>query len=626
MGTVKRRKQNNPLRQTDTNWVRPLVGAFVLCSLVMGELAAMELPDLAESVRGLRVPLQRHENGRVGAMLTAQEARMIEGGISGHGGIEVLLLRDDGITNGIARAREGIFLQNEKRAKCKGAVYLEKEGVTLVGTNMLWDAAAQEITVEQQPVLTLQRDAERGVLSHGKSEAVKSTKGESAAMTEKTVVRSDSLTFDYANFRASFLQNVRVKDSQFDAEADAMNVSFQQTNEIDRVDLAGHVRVRREDLQIVCGKGTYTRENGQILLEEEPIVSKAEHRVRGDKMSVWLTEERIMVAPRVEVESTGAIRRDEPVKSGGTGPIRVTADRLEFDYHEFCATFEGHVVVTEPTFSLRADRVLVFLENTNDVRRLDAAGHVRFERDGIVISCGKASYSRETGLIYLQENPVVTHGVGRIEARKMSVWIDQKRIVMEEGVRLRSRSQRGEGGGEATIQSDKLEFDYEQFIALFEKRAVVRHSEMTLEADRMRVFMANTNQLSRVDAVGHVHLKAGDLSKVSSEKGSASLGGRQFEMASDNMIAHFRGENEVDRVESDGSVNLVSGDTKGQCGRAIYWGKEGRVRMEGAPIVTKGENKLAAKVMSYYIQGSRVVIEDEVAGEIVPSSIEKGVE
>ena len=41
--------------------------------------------------------------------------------------------------------------------------------------------------------------------------------------------------------------------------------------------------------------------------------------------------------------------------------------------------------------------------------------------------------------------------------------------------------------------------------------------------------------------------------------------------------------------------------------------------------MTKGENKIGAKTMSYLIQEERVLIEEEVAGEVLPSSVEKGV-
>ena len=112
----------------------------------------------------------------------------------------------------------------------------------------------------------------------------------------------------------------------------------------------------------------------------------------------------------------------------------------------------------------------------------------------------------------------------------------------------------------------------------------------------MRVFLANTNRLSRVDAVGRVHLRGSGGPVQVAKNGGAP---RSFDLVADNMLAHFGEKNALDRVEAEGGVNLKSGDTVGQCGKAVYTGRDGRIRMQGDPVVTKGENKIAATLMSY---------------------------
>ena len=206
----------------------------------------------------------------------------------------------------------------------------------------------------------------------------------------------------------------------------------------------------------------------------------------------------------------------------------------------------------------------------------------------------------------------------------MSIWIDQKRFVVEENVKLSSGAVAGsrDGGATTTVTAQKLEFDYDKFIALFDGGAIASNPEMTLEADRMRIFLAGTNRLSRVDAVGRVHLRSGDGPAQAAKHGGQA---RSFDLVADNMLAHFMEDNALDRVEAAGGVNLKSGDVVGQCGNAVYTAKDGRVRMQENPVVTKGENKIGAKTMSYLIQEERVLIEEEVAGEVLPSSVEKGV-
>ena len=146
---------------------RPAAAAWLLAALLVaagvGSAAPGDMPAMAESVKGLRLPLQRHPNGRVEALLIANEAWMTEDGVAAKGGIEIFLMSPEGLTTGIARAIEGVFDQKAKTARCAGPVFLERAGVTLSGTNMLWDSSAQEIVIETKPVLTLERSGRSAV-------------------------------------------------------------------------------------------------------------------------------------------------------------------------------------------------------------------------------------------------------------------------------------------------------------------------------------------------------------------------------------------------------------------------------------------------------------------------------
>lgn len=137
--------------------------AALLASVGVGRAAPGDMAAAAESVKGLRLPLQRHPNGRVESLLVAEEAWMTEEGVAAKGGIQLFLMSPEGQTNGIARAVEGTFNPKAKRARCTGPVFLEKEGVTLSGTNMLWDSSVQEITIESNPVLTFTRSGRSAV-------------------------------------------------------------------------------------------------------------------------------------------------------------------------------------------------------------------------------------------------------------------------------------------------------------------------------------------------------------------------------------------------------------------------------------------------------------------------------
>ncbi len=134
-------------------------------------------------------------------------------------------------------------------------------------------------------------------------------------------------------------------------------------------------------------------------------------------------------------EVFGSKKRDP-----NAGPTVITSDKLEFDYKEFIALFDGHVVVTDPEFTLKADKMLVFFENTNEVKRVDAVGNVFLKSGDMTARCGKATYTSKNSQVLIQnDNPLVTKGENRITGDKMSIWLKEQRVVVESAVRLEAK-------------------------------------------------------------------------------------------------------------------------------------------------------------------------------------------
>ncbi len=130
-------------------------------------------------------------------------------------------------------------------------------------------------------------------------------------------------------------------------------------------------------------------------------------------------------------------------KKGASGPTKITSDRLEFDYHNFVALFDGHVVVTDPEFVLTTDKMLVFFENTNDVKRVDCVGNVDMRSDDIHAKAGRAIYTRENAQVVLQDEPVVTKEASDKDRQSVSgetirIWLNDERVVVENGVGVES--------------------------------------------------------------------------------------------------------------------------------------------------------------------------------------------
>ena len=161
----------------------------------------------------------------------------------------------------------------------------------------------------------------------------------------------------------------------------------------------------------------------------------------------------IVAGLAVAVCVAGIVTAQAPIdfkkRDANAGPTIITSDRLEFDYKDFIALFEGNVKVKDPQFTLNADKMLVFFENTNDVKRVDAIGSVVLTSEDMTGTCGKATYTAKNGLVLLQSNPgepmpVVTKGENSITGKSISVWLNEQNVVVENDVTLVGKPEKQE--------------------------------------------------------------------------------------------------------------------------------------------------------------------------------------
>ncbi len=124
----------------------------------------------------------------------------------------------------------------------------------------------------------------------------------------ETTITSDRLEFDYKDYVALFEGNVRVVDPQFELTSDKMLIFFERTNDVRRVDAIGNVNVISLDRTARCGRATYTRANGSILLQEQPVVTKGPHTLRGETIRIWLADNRVEVDGSVQLEGSAGSR------------------------------------------------------------------------------------------------------------------------------------------------------------------------------------------------------------------------------------------------------------------------------------------------------------------------------
>lgn len=126
------------------------------------------------------------------------------------------------------------------------------------------------------------------------------------------------------------------------------------------------------------------------------------------------------------------------VKNGG-GEGReavITAERIEFDNKEGIILFDENVFVDDEQFIMRSERLLVFLEGTNDVQQIMAVGRVVITNENRTASCDKAVYTKKDGQIVMTGNARLTRQGeqgGEITGNRITFWLDDERMEVSPG-------------------------------------------------------------------------------------------------------------------------------------------------------------------------------------------------
>ena len=153
--------------------------------------------------------------------------------------------------------------------------------------------------------------------------------------------------------------------------------------------------------------------------------------------------------PSAMAGTTGTVHAATPPKGGNTsffgaaggsstnqGGMTITSDRIEFDYKEMVIAFDENVHVVDPQYTMTSQRMLVFLEGTNQIKRIIAIGNVDVAQPDRHATCEKAIYEHATGEIAMTGNPVLIHGADRVVGTKIIVYLNDSRIVVEGGGRV----------------------------------------------------------------------------------------------------------------------------------------------------------------------------------------------
>ena len=144
-------------------------------------------------------------------------------------------------------------------------------------------------------------------------------------------------------------------------------------------------------------------------------------------------------APAAKAKVEDATAAPEPTakrKKKEHRPAKITAARTLYDRKEGFAYFEGGVCVDDEEYQMHADKVYVFLEGTNELKRIVALGNVAMTNGMRRAYAAKASYYRRNSMVVLDSAggaPAEVRDESKGEAQsvrgtKIKFWTDSEQV------------------------------------------------------------------------------------------------------------------------------------------------------------------------------------------------------
>lgn len=150
--------------------------------------------------------------------------------------------------------------------------------------------------------------------------------------------------------------------------------------------------------------------------------------------------------PKAEEPKAGPENKSEPSPKGGvsrkipSGPrsVKITSDRTDYDRREGVIMFDRNVFVDDEEYKMHSDQLYVFLDGTNELKRIVAIGNVAITNETRVGSCVKAAYTKSIGKVVMYGDGEVKAKLAdngkrksELEGRKITFWIDSEQVEVE---------------------------------------------------------------------------------------------------------------------------------------------------------------------------------------------------
>ena len=146
----------------------------------------------------------------------------------------------------------------------------------------------------------------------------------------------------------------------------------------------------------------------------------------------------------VKVEKSASEKKAEKEKKAKRKPPRdavITADRTDYDRKEGVVLFDRNVYVDDEQYQMHSDRLFLFLDGTNELKRLVAIGNVAITNENKRAYCARATFNKKLGRIVMYSSDQIIAELreegnkgSEVKGEKITFWLDSEQVEVENPV------------------------------------------------------------------------------------------------------------------------------------------------------------------------------------------------
>ena len=121
--------------------------------------------------------------------------------------------------------------------------------------------------------------------------------------------------------------------------------------------------------------------------------------------------------------------------------VKITSNSTDYDRKVGVLLFDGNVCVDDPEYKMHADQIYVFLDGTNELKRIVAIGDVAVTNELRSGECAKATYTKSSGKLVMYSSDEITASLSEegkkgseVKGEKITFWIDSEQVEVDNPV------------------------------------------------------------------------------------------------------------------------------------------------------------------------------------------------